>query len=113
MWAHNHEYVLFVWLRSDRREFQDSFKRERKMKEMNLLTSIISKGISKLALCDCSRPPSLNHNVVRRDGGLKRPFEIIEKEIFWYMTMKLVKLFLSKVRILKMDKIQIILNYFG
>lgn len=63
------------------KKFQKSFKRERKMKDMNLLTSVVSKGISKLSLCDCSRPPFLNHNFVMRNGGLERPCEPTEKEI--------------------------------
>ncbi|MCA9395031.1 MAG: hypothetical protein KC900_12575 [Candidatus Omnitrophica bacterium] len=57
------------------------FNREQDLNKMNLLTSFVSKGISKLSLCDCSRPPFLNHNFVMRNGGLERPFEPTEKEI--------------------------------
>jgi hypothetical protein len=62
-------------------KFQKNYIGEKEMKGKNLLTSVISKGIPKLGLCDCSRPPFLNHKVVMRNGGLKRPFEITEKEI--------------------------------
>jgi hypothetical protein len=70
-------------------KFQESFREEKEMKGKNPLTSVISKGITKLTLGNCSRPPFLNHKVVMRNGGLKRPFEITEKEILIHMIILL------------------------
>lgn len=68
-------------IKSYSKHVRQMFNREQELNNMNLLTSFVSKGISKLSLCDCLRPPFLNHNFVMRNGGLKRPFEPTEKEI--------------------------------
>lgn len=69
----NHGYVFFCGVSNG---LQKKHKFVRKMKQMNLLSLTMPKGINKLALVDCSKPPSLNHYIVMRDGGLERPWDL-------------------------------------